>query len=87
MKHTKGTWKIEDHQIGSGESHLGGFKTVICELNKHLSDEGKANAKLIAAAPELLEALIEIQKQFNKDGYMTGHLYEICETAIKKATA
>ena len=34
---------------------------------------------------ELLQALIEIQKQFNENGNMTGHLWSICERAIKKA--
>jgi hypothetical protein len=42
--------------------------------------------ELLKQSNELLEALKVIQKQVKKEGNMTGHLYEICETAIKNAT-
>ena len=35
-------------------------------------DENNANAHLIAAAPDLLEALEDIVKQFEKTIFMTG---------------
>jgi hypothetical protein len=43
-------------------------------------------SELLKQRNELLEALKVIQKQFNKDGNLTGYFYEICETAIKNAT-
>jgi hypothetical protein len=60
MKHTKGNWKIDDNQklplaiIVDDENGEG-----ICEIGLR-TEENKANAKLIAAAPELLEALKEL---------------------------
>ena len=49
-KHTPGTWSIDGlHIVGNGYS--------IAHINSHRTTEGRANAHLIAAAPELLEAL------------------------------
>ncbi len=43
-------------------------------------------SELLKQRNELLAALKQIQKQFNKDGNLTGYFYEICEQAIKNAT-
>ena len=49
-KHTPGPWTIDGlHISGNGYS--------IAHINSHRTTEGRANADLIAAAPELLEAL------------------------------
>lgn len=51
-------------------------------------EEDLANAKLIAAAPDLLEALIEAKKVINKD-FTKGDLIDIeiiITNAINKAT-
>jgi hypothetical protein len=65
MKHTKGKWFVEKgwHKA---ESHIvANDKTiVICrtiEANIPI-EEGEANAKLISKAPEMYEALKEIEK-------------------------
>lgn len=89
MKHTKGEWLVKhEYHIMSGDGRsIASAGTFSSNVNpEKVREENMANAKLIAASPDLLEALIEIQKQFNKDGNMTGHLYEICDKAIKKAT-
>lgn len=59
MKHTPGPWLITSHptydftEIRNPESN-----TQICELpNYNELEEVKANARLIAAAPELLKQL------------------------------
>ena len=57
MKHTKGPWITNVWTTGrrtvGAENNL-----VIAEIHQvHKPDEMKANARLIASAPELLEAL------------------------------
>jgi hypothetical protein len=66
MKHTKGPW-LASERLTFSENHKGwiigppgGWK--VCEVYPGASDpteEAAANASLIAAAPELLEALRE----------------------------
>ena len=102
-KHTKGPW------FGSREKPVFvPLKAISCErlgfsigwVNGHREEEAAANARLIAAAPELLEAL-KIAQQFMSiasdwnideaeiDGEMrsTYDWLEIVNAAIAKATA
>ena len=69
FKGTKGEWKI----TGTGENRIminGSSIDVWWNLSSSdvLEDEGKANAKLIAAAPDLLKACI--------------HALEMCEDRV-----
>ncbi|MCP4054524.1 MAG: hypothetical protein GY739_15985, partial [Mesoflavibacter sp.] len=52
-------------------------------FNEAYYEEWKANAKLIAAAPELLESLQELKKHAN----LTSHQYKLIDNVIKKATS
>jgi len=66
MKHTQGKWEISNngHQaLRIGVNINNPLEScIICSLSGNpSSDEIKANAKLIAAAPELLDALIKIR--------------------------
>lgn len=45
------------------------------------SDEAKANARLIAAAPDLLEALIHVRQHY-ADKRLTGHILRIMDAVI-----
>jgi len=66
-----------------GPEGFGGNSPTICELNG-LND--KANARLIAAAPELLAALKWAQSRvFIHEG--NSDVYEAARAAIAKATA
>ena len=83
MKHTPGPWKICRHNHRDGELWLtvvNGAWDLTHNYAKHrdivadarfsaMSDEeNEANARLIAAAPELLEALQKIDKILWEEG-------------------
>jgi len=81
FKGTKGEWKI----TGTGENRIminGSSIDVWWNLSSSdvLEDEGKANAKLIAAAPDLLEALQGLLLNGHNDKQI-----EISQKAINKA--
>ena len=103
MKHTKGPWKIGKSNIMTVKEEYGDIRKgyididsdrwgglAICyrhEINE--SDaECEANAKLIAAAPDLLEALLKVRKYANENGLEKKlfDLFYIADTAIDKAT-
>ena len=83
MTHTPGPWNAETFCVWAGDKYVAATQTGIPE------EEQQANAKLIAAAPELLEAL-KAAKQ-----YLAFHSSEGCEpvplqrvrAAIKAATS
>ena len=56
-KHTPGPWSVKKMQ--SGVYMIGGDSSIIVRLEWDADDddEARANAKLIAAAPDMLEAL------------------------------
>jgi hypothetical protein len=102
MKHTPGPWKLnyphpstENFIIGNDifedfvMNPIAEIMPPVCESEAQQLDEQEANAKLIAAAPELLEALMETRKLnlhlYTRDsvGYL---VYNKINDAIKKAT-
>ena len=58
-KHTKGEWEIKKTQ---GNFSISGKEPVCTILANPPLEQQEANAKLIAAAPELLEALVKSNK-------------------------
>ncbi len=70
-KHTPGPWRAEDH--GEVQSHRGRMVTIRDQRNIHVATvdgldasvrgQELANARLIAAAPELLEALEQLLEE------------------------
>lgn len=89
-KHTPGPWRV----VASVTVRAGG-KNVCAHVNAasserlNMADEyevAKANARLIAAAPELLEALETCEAFFFSAGLTSSDAYsEVC-AAIAKAT-
>lgn len=92
-KHTPGPWKAVEEYNGwaiEGPTPAGHMSDYIAsEINKG-RDMGEADAKLIAAAPELLEALRVIRDSFWSEGEPLQERIEYLKTlaadAIKKAT-
>jgi hypothetical protein len=91
-KHTPGSWTIEEDLNYGDEFWYGGPKgftitvgpAVLGDTTKRTIPEHQANARLIAAAPELLACLKELQRLtyqlvFNRD------LAERVSAAIAKA--
>lgn len=56
MEHTKGEWKINHGNIGTGNGK--NYKQICCVVNPSyaLKGEDLANARLIAAAPDFAQA-------------------------------
>lgn len=90
-KHTKGQWKLYENNerltVISRMQPLQPFQ--ICEMNKHaLPEVNEANAKLIAAAPTMLDTLQSCLSTFNQmvsNPEIEGMKY-VVQIAIKEAT-
>ena len=98
LKHTKGEWIYQvtkKNDIGvkmpnGNFLHLGYISSDDCGLPTCCKTEEHANAKLIASAPELLEALIEMREYYvyckNMEEYEYERLLDKIDNAINKAT-
>lgn len=92
FKGTPGPWRVG--KIGKSKTSISGsnwheFAKVITKMEyatEH-SSQGLANAHLISAAPELLEALLAVKRCFPSDilSDMMNEDYELIEAAIHKA--
>ena len=85
-KHTPGPWKLTEHDERSAriESRLEFIARI--EGIDWGSEECKANARLIAAAPDLLEALKNLLWQHdNNAGQLCGMALQDARAAIAKA--
>ena len=91
QKHTSGPWTVSN---SGGKAQTGGMRhpQTICTLE--ISPEVEANAKLIAAAPEILEALNDLIEKVSphiyklgvKKGFSELVSLEQARSTIKKAT-
>lgn len=107
LKHTPGPWVVDqvaafaDPEDGHMIYAKSGNGHIVCEIRHAYADNQTANARLIAAAPELLEMLIELRGCLvnydghvtditNRDGWDSRECYEAYMKAtevIKKATS
>ena len=89
MKHTPGPWEVdkETGEITARETVLGiiyGVDDFPCYEGEDIDEECKANASLVAAAPDLLEAAkLALEKCPFPVGAMKAK--EALRTAIAKA--
>jgi len=83
-QHTPGPWHVSQrakHCIAAnGRDHN---KTIAVMKNTH-NDDWKANAQLIAAAPELLEACYKVLASYKTDD-LESYAIPAIEQAITKA--
>lgn len=99
MKHTKGKWELSENtnqgiRINVGQEDPITMTTICSMSGSPRIAEVTANAKLIAAAPDMLEALIDIKDRIDKckglplthDEALDSFYVEIINEAIKKAT-
>ncbi len=95
MKHTKGKWEVSTISVSDWKSvAIGNNELIIAHLvirDNEITKEDEANAKLIAAAPELLEACEMVDKFFEKTDILNINenrkVWEVIQQAIKKATS
>jgi len=107
LKHTPGPWEISWNTFNSGEEHgiyangeldLKGWQIAKVNyfptMDSHVTEEtGKYNAKLIAAAPDLLdsamyaiECLDRLNEELGQIGDNGDQAYNALKSAIEKAT-
>ena len=83
-KHTPGPWRVDGNYIGAGYYHL----ALLTKTGADTAEEWKANARLFAAAPELLEALQMLMRfapnHFTECQY-TKSVWQDAAAAIAKA--
>ena len=97
-KHTPGTWAVVGNRTKYVEARLiSGLIQEVAACGPTMADEGygqqqEANARLIAAAPDLLEALQNIADYWNQDQNEAAmadacwHAIHTARAAIAKAT-
>lgn len=101
-KHTPAPWEVRFFDKSEPESgffvqaknnnkpELGyGIEILQDDFGEHCGypiEQRLADAKLIAAAPELLEALVEAKKELDYHNWANTKTYFQIENAIKKAT-
>ena len=86
-KHTPRPWEVT-HQVYSDYSFdivSNGKVIATCGATQDINSDIAANARLIAAAPELLKMLKKISNSIGDDAQDRQDLKEIAEEAIAKA--
>ena len=85
MSHTPGPWDYDSFALREEiMSENNPLIATVCSVHCKKPEEMRANARLIAAAPELLEALVELADQYQ---YNNGfdEIYEAAMKVIAKA--
>ena len=83
-KHTPGPWRSTQRVVTAAETE--GRLGMECRLYGGNSHDNRANARLIAAAPELLEALIYLRDCAESGELPSPERWAKVQAAIKQAT-
>ncbi len=87
MEFTKGKWEIKKYSNVTNLWIKG--DEPVCTINSSTDEEAKANAQLIAHAPEMLEMLIEFVIMFDgvlNENTKSDELHKKAKQLITKAT-
>jgi hypothetical protein len=89
-KHTPGPWTVTANTTGPGH-HVSAFESrwaqmVTVHASPSRTIEAEANARLIAAAPELLEALLAMVESYEYEASSKNPVLLQAREAITKAT-
>lgn len=90
-KHTPGPWVV-DGDVIRGDQQRNGSISVASMLDvsypygRRAGESKHANARLIAAAPELLDALVEAASGYSEFSEGDCEILRKCRAAIAKAT-
>ena len=88
-KHTPGPWWIDDRRVADGalqvQAQHRGEGSSYCVASVNGWEVPEANARLIAAAPDLLEACLSAENWLESWASAEPYL-SIIRAAIKKAT-
>ena len=89
MKNTQGKWTPFDNEKGDITIQSDNGELIGCVWEAPDDESMRANAKLIASAPKLLEALEKIRNSIKNQNLEArfGHTFTRVEQAIKKATS
>ena len=85
-KHTKGTWYITDEKAQEPEIRAGEYYIAQCfGFSDLCGNSGIANARLIAAAPDLLKVCQYIEGDGRMFNALDGREAKMLQAAIAKA--
>ena len=87
-KHTPGPWSVAEtrHNYDTVIRGPRGEPIALTLIAGYTKKEGTANSALLAAAPDLLEALKWMVLRTEEGGYPDGKCLEDARAAIAKAT-
>ena len=87
MSHTPGPWQQNGSHIYGPDANNANHHWPVCQMWYHGKPSDDANARLIAAAPDLLEALRDVLKHGGEsaDEWIDVRYYRKAQLAIAKA--
>jgi hypothetical protein len=69
---TPGPWTYQERSDAYTHIVRGPNNSLICQLGQSADPEFEANARLIAAAPQLLAALVKAERMFYEIGFVAA---------------